>query len=136
MNFIALKPDQIQARWGDLSQGMEKLFKQTLGLWGPDDILNNCCSGKWLLFSMFEDDKPVVSLVVEIREGEQRVFDVGFCWGTRLDEWIDEVYNSFEVIARQCDCDVIAFNGRPGWKYLARHFGFKVNSMTYIKGLT
>ena len=101
MDLIALTPMQVQGLWDKLNPGMGKLFKQSLGLWTADDILNNCMSGKWLLFSMFEDDEPVVNLVVEIREGEQRIFDIGFCWGARVDEWIDEVYNSFEQIARE-----------------------------------
>lgn len=136
MNMIAIPAHQVEWLWPDICSGMERLFKQSLGLFNAEDIRDNCAKGQWLLFCMFEDGEPVVSIVVEIREGEQRVFDVGFCWGTRLDDWIDDVYSNFVRIARECGCDAIAFKGRPGWRKLAQNFGFTINSMTYVKGLT
>lgn len=135
MRFTAIPQGQVQHIWPRINGGMDKLFKESLGLMNADDILNNCADGKWLLFCMYEEGEPVVSLVCEIREGDVRIFDVGFCWGTRMEEWINQVYESFETIARQCGCEYIAFKGRPGWRKLAHNFGFSVSSMSYVKAL-
>jgi len=137
MKMVAIKPDQVATAWPHLNTGMEKMLKFSLNLHNGDSIRDRCISGDWLLFCMFDEGEPVVSIVADIREGDGcRVFDVGFCWGSRVDEWIDEIYHSFEQVARECGCGAIAFNGRPGWRKLAREFGFEMRTMVFTKELT
>lgn len=135
--MAAISPDQVASVWPTLNTGMDKMLKYSLHLHNADSIRERCMSGDWLLFCMYQGPEPVVSIVADIRQGDGcRVFEVGFCWGSRIDEWIDEVYQSFERVARECGCGAIAFNGRPGWRKLGRQFGFEMKTMIFTKELT
>ena len=138
MMFTAIKADQVAQAWPLLSMdGMDKMLKYGCGIHSSDSIRDRCICGDWMLFVMFVEGQPVANIVAEIRQGpEQRILDVGFCWGGGVDEWIDEVYESFAQIARECGCSTIAFSGRPGWSRLAKRIGFEVQQMIFTKQVT
>jgi hypothetical protein len=136
LEFVAIPPEGIQASWPVLRPGVADVLKLSMGIVTEADLLKNCTSGKWLLFAVFDDDSPVVVLVADIKQGDAPLFDVGFCWGNRLDEWISSVCAAFEVVAAQCGCAHLVFKGRPGWSRLAKNHGFKVNAISYTKELT
>jgi hypothetical protein len=135
VKFPAVPKEAIAQAWPELSDGIDGLLKINLGTNTKGQIFDKCTSGEWLMFAMYQDGEPVVVLVADIRHGDELIFNVGYCWGSRLDHWIDEVYNSFETIARQAGCKTIAFNGRMGWRKLARQYGFRVNTMIFVKEL-
>ena len=135
MKLVAIKPELVPDIWPLLDNGMDRLMKDSL-LISEQDILEYCASGEWLLFCVFDKGEPVVSIVCTLRLGVKRVFDVFFCWGAQVDAWIDDVYAGVARIARELNCDVVVFNGRRGWSRMAKDFGFKVNSMIYVKELT
>jgi hypothetical protein len=136
LEFVAIPPEGIQASWPVLRPGVADVLKLSMGIVKESDVLANCTSGKWLLFAVFDNDSPVVVLVADIKQGDAPLFDVGFCWGCRVDEWISDVCTAFEVVAAQCGCAHLAFNGRAGWSRLAKSHGFKVNAISYIKELS
>lgn len=137
MKFIAIAPGSIGMIWHALVPGLDKCLKHGLGLTSERDVFHKCCAGRWLLFAMYEESKPVVVLTAEVRPADGgNLFDVGLCWGSRLDEWISDVCLAFETIGAETGCKYLAFNGRAGWHKLARQHDFKVNSMTWIKELS
>jgi hypothetical protein len=135
MNFIAVPKEAIAQAWPALSDGIDGLLKINLGTNTREQIYDKCIAGDWLMFAMYEQGEPVVVLVAHVQQGDELIFNVGYCWGSQVDHWIDEVYNSFETIAKQAGCKTISFNGRLGWRKLARQYGFKVNTMIYVKEL-
>jgi hypothetical protein len=135
MNFIAVPPDAIEMAWPELSKGIEGLLKINLGTDTKGKVYRECTEGRALMFAMYEAGEPVVVIVADITQGDELIFNVQYCWGTRVDDWIDEVYNAFEIIAKQAGCGTIVFNGRLGWRKLARQYGFRVNTMIYVKEL-
>jgi hypothetical protein len=135
INFLAVPKYVIADNWPALSDGIEGLQKINLGTDTKAKIYKRCQAGDWLMFAMYEEGRPVVVLIADIQQGDSPIFNVGYCWGQRLDEWIDEVYNSFETIAHQLGCRTIAFNGRPGWRKLAKQYGFRVNTIVFVKEL-
>jgi hypothetical protein len=134
MKFVAIPPGAIGMVWHALKPGLDKCLKHGLGLTTVQDVFHRCADGTWMLFAMYEETKPVVVITAAIRKGEQGdVFDVGLCWGSRLDEWIGDVCQAFEIIGAESGCKYLAFQGRTGWHRLAKQHDFKVNSMTWVK---
>ena len=132
MKMVAISPNCIDKAWPELSTGIDEVLK--LGLIGltEQDVFENVRDGQWLMFTVFDEGQPVVSLVAVIRG---KLFDVGLCWGSRVNEWIKDVHQMFEVVGRELGCEMIAFNGRPGWRKLAKERGFKVKTVTYMKDI-
>jgi hypothetical protein len=135
MNFIAVPREAIAQAWPALSDGIDGLLKINLGTDTKGKIYRECLSGEALMFAMYEDGEPVVVLVATLTQGDDLIFNVQYCWGSRVNDWIDEVYNSFETIAKQAGCKTILFNGRLGWRKLARQYGFRINTMIYVNEL-
>ena len=133
MNIIAIPPAQLPAAWPLLSEGIERCIKQGLQLWEADDIYNQVESGTWLLFACMDDGKPLATIVAAIKDGRQRILEVGFCWGQDVDTWMADFEAGICTIAKQAGCALVTFQGRPGWRKLARVHDFKLNSVTYIK---
>ena len=137
MKLAAISAAAAGPAWDQLRPGIAGVLKRSLGIWTEGDVLKKIESGEWLLFAMIDQGKAAVVLVAELRPGtDGDIFDVGMCWGTRLHEWLDEVCAAFEVIALECGCRYLAFNGRPGWCRLAKSHDFEVNSMTFSKELS
>ena len=131
MKFMAISPSAVDTAWPKLSVGIEDVLPYSLAVKNPREIREQVANGEWLMFAVFEDDTPVVTLIATIKDGQQRIFEVGLCWGKRVDEWITDVYQMFEVIALECGCSRIVFNGRPGWHKLAKQHGFTINAYVY-----
>ena len=107
-------------------------MRYNLGRVSPQQAQDKVAAGEWMMFAVMEEGKPVVVLLASVC-GD--LFEVGYCWGTRVEEWITQVYNLFEVIATELGCSKIAFNGRQGWSKLAKQHGFTVNSIIYVKDI-
>jgi hypothetical protein len=135
MNIIAIHPDDLAAWWPRLSPGVERCLKWGLGIQTERSLYERIGDGEFMLFAAMQDDEPLAAVVACIRQGDVKIFDVGYCWGTQVDEWIEPIYQAFETIGQQLGCEQMAFNGRPGWRKLARNMGFSINSMTYVKGI-
>jgi hypothetical protein len=135
MNIIAISPADLPHWWPRLREGADKCLKWGMGLQTEASLYGGIEAGDFLLFVAMDGDEPVATVVGAIRQGDDLIFDVGYCWGTRVDDWIVEVYSAFELIGQQLGCKHMAFNGRPGWRKLARTMGFSINSMTYIKAI-
>lgn len=138
MMLIAVSPAALPGCWDELRKGVDKVLKFSLGLASEQGIYDKVLAGDWLMFSVYEDGTPVVTLVTEIRGRNDgtRLLDVYFCWGGQVDDWIDLVNEAFERIARETGCDHIAFNGRAGWSRMAKRLGYEVNSMIFKKAVT
>ncbi len=135
MQIIAVAPDHLEQAWPKLREGADKCLKWSLGMNTEQQLYDGIAAGEYLLFACMDGDEPVATVVGAIRQGDDLVFDVGYCWGTRVDDWIEQVYQAFEVIAKQVGCATMSFNGRPGWRKLAHNYGFSINSMTFVKVL-
>jgi hypothetical protein len=135
MIVIAVPPADIPAIWPQVRAGAAKMCRAALGLYTADDILNRLIGGQWILLQVHDGGQVIASIVAQVSQGSRKVFEIGFCWGTRMAEWSDDVYRALETIARELKCDTIALNGRPGWRNEARSRGFKVKSVTYAKEL-
>lgn len=133
MKIMAIHPDQVPAAWPVLSRGIDRVLKQGLQLYDADQVRENVADGSWLLFAAFDDGEPLATIVAQIREGKQRIFEVGMCWGKEVETWIADFEQAFTKIGQQCGCHALAFNGRPGWRKLARIHDFSINSVTYLK---
>jgi len=134
LEFCAVTPFHVEQIWPQVRPGIAKVLKHGLGLHTEQSTYEKIMSGEWMMFCVFEDGEPVVTIVASFRQGsEGSIFDVGMCWGTRVKEWISDVCAAFEQVAQECGCKYLAFNGRPGWTRMARAHHFKVNSMTFLK---
>jgi hypothetical protein len=133
MNIIGIPPEQLAAAWPLVSVGIDRCLKQGLGLWDADDIYQKVDQGHWLMFACMADSTPLATIVAAIKDGKQRVLEVGFCWGKEVDTWMPEFEAAIYKIGKQAGCHVVTFNGRPGWRKLARVHDFKINSVTYMK---
>ena len=118
--------------WQELSQGMDLALRYNLGRVNGKEARRKVLAGEWMLFAVYEEGEPVVCLLASVC-GD--LFEVGYCWGTRVGEWITDVYLMFEVIGKELGCSKIAFNGRQGWSKLAKQHGFRVNSIIYVKDI-
>lgn len=94
------------------------------------EIHEELIAGNWIAFTVTDEVNPEVYFICEIKPP---VFIVGMAWGSRIDEWLDDVLGAFEKIARQCNCDKISINGRPGWVKLGKQRGFKPQTTTIVK---
>lgn len=133
--IIAIKPDQVPACWGNLRAGVDDCLAHSLGLHSEAELYENLLSGEWLLFVAMFEGEPLASVVASIRQGDCKIFDVGYCWGGQVEKWIEPIYQAFETIGQQLGCGQMAFNGRPGWRMMAKSMGFSINSMTWVKGI-
>ena len=135
MRVQAISPTALELAWPALSQGIDRVLKLSPVNQTAEQVRHKVESGEWMMFAVFDEGEPVVTLCAVIREGATRIFEVGLCWGSRVDEWITGIYQMFEVVARECGCSKMAFNGRAGWSKLAKQHGFTVNSVIYIREL-
>jgi hypothetical protein len=138
MMLVAISPEALPGCWDELRQGVEKVLKFSMGLTTEQDIYERVLAGDWIMFAVYSEGAPVVVLVAEIRQrrDETRLLDVYFCWGGRVDEWIDLVSSAMDTIAAETGCAHIAFNGRAGWHKMAKRLGYEVNSMIFKKVVT
>lgn len=133
MNICAIHPKDMDGIWPRIVGGLENLLWKRDGSHTLDETRDNLDSGEWMLFCAYEDQQIFASFVCRIRRGTYSIFEIGMCWGEKMDEWLIMACAAFEKIARDYDCTKLAINGRPGWVKRGKAFGFTISAVTIIK---
>jgi len=134
MNFSAIPPAAVDEFWPQISPGLEDLLEHyTLGKWTAAEVLENLQASDWQLFIISDEARIIACLVCNIMDGHKKTLEIGLCWGTDANSWAGEVNDAFEQIAQEMGCEQLALDGRPGWRKLARKFGYKLDSVRYTR---
>jgi hypothetical protein len=140
--LVAIPPDQVGTFWDDMQAGLADVLAKGINQHEPDEVRTWLDNGSWLLFAQVENARECHRSVTAGRlqayficKIKRQVFEIGMCWGSAMDEWMDETMLAFETIARQCGCTNLVIAGRPGWAKLGKSRGFKTRVITIVKEL-
>ena len=130
--IVAIPAGLIHTWWPSMVGGLKKLLDKGTVPYTTDEIQAGLYDGSWLLFAAVEEEKPVCWWIGRIHA---HVLELGLCWGSGMDKWLDYSLATFEQLARDAGCNKISIGGRPGWVKLGKSRGFNVKSITIVKEL-
>ena len=136
MNICAIPRGCVYDIWPQVEPGLQDLLdNHTLGAWTVEEIRDKCATGEWLLVVVSDDGEIIANLVCNINEGENRLFEIGLCWGTAADAWSGDIIAACDQVGREMGCDRLTVDGRPGWRNIMRREGFTVKSVRYMRDI-
>lgn len=112
--------------------GLKALLDKGTHPYTPDQVHDWIIEGSWVTFARYDGNETLAYFVCRIKPP---VFEVGLCWGTGMNEWLDDTLETFELIARQSGCNKLSVVGRPGWSKIGRSRGFHPKALTIVKEL-
>lgn len=134
MNVVAIRNDQLDQCWSSVSPLLEKALQKGYGEMDTDDIHTMLEEQSAVLILAVVGDNIsaaiVATLVAKPAIRELVILTAG---GEELDEWLDEVMESFDILAKEMQADIIAVHGRRGWVSKLKQYGYEEVHTTAIK---
>lgn len=135
MNIMAVDCDKIDGIWPLIVPNIRRVLKVqakhgavTPNLLSIEGVREHIREGKGQLLVIYEDDKVIASVMIEILNTEVgRSLHVTTGAGTRVREWHKMLLQTVLNMAEKYDCnDIRAYLVRPGWIRFMKPFGFEV----------
>lgn len=123
-DLIALSPDNIADRWGQIGAQVEAIADLSHGRLYVRDIVRAVRLGEMQLWAAMDGEKVSIMLTQLMRFPRQTDCNLISANGQNADEWLP-LWPQFEAWARSEGCAVVAATHcRPGWKKLLAPLGF------------
>ena len=135
MNIMAVDCSKIDNIWDKIVPNIRKVLKTqdkhhaiTDNLLSIEGMREHIRSGKGQLLAIFEDDKVVASLMIEVLNTELgRSLNITTLGGGRIHEWNMMLLQTLKNIANKYKCDDIRiYLVRKGWIKAMKPYGFNL----------
>lgn len=134
--IIAIKQDDLHKWWPLVRQFIEKALTRGYGEYDADDIHTLLEDGNAGLILAVVNNNVVAGIVTTVIEKPAlREMIIMTAGGDHLDDWLDEIMEVFDIVAKQQQADVIAIHGRAGWVKKLKSYGYEPVHTTVIKRL-
>ena len=108
----------VNDRWDELEPLIRLPLEKTgaIDLYSTADILGLVKKGEMQCWAVIDDKEWVAAIVTQvIKYPRQKVFDVYLVGGSRMNEWLDMVWDDLKRYGRESGCRAIRGFGRKGW---------------------
>lgn len=81
-----------------------------------EDVRERLEEGKYILFMVVEEEKPLAAVVMEIRQFlRKEIVSITLAGGERMNEWFEGIAEAAEDLAREHGATAVYITGRRGW---------------------
>lgn len=116
-----IQPQELRQWWDWVRPRLWKVKEKSPEPWIPEDVYADCFEARAMLWIGFEDNRPVIFVVLQPL-GE--TLHVWCCWGEN--GYAEKAFTELLDIAKVGNAKRLTFDShRPGWDKVARKFGFK-----------
>lgn len=110
--------------WNDLIPMLMPAMEDNISGTDINDLFQLCVEGKYQLWYITKDDKPVGAMCSEVQDD---VLDIVYIGGTDFAQW-QGLMHELEIVAKEQGIKIVRICGRMGWAKLFPDY----TSKTYI----
>lgn len=141
--IVVVPPEQAALSWAIFEPMFRKVTVTTHGSWEPVDVLRDILNGDQIMWAAWDRERGTVDAIITTHIKDirgvagvlrNRICDVMFIAGDRLEQWLPEFIAVIEKYGRDHGCTIGQGALRRGW--LRVWPGTEENGVNIIKDLT
>lgn len=109
--------DELSLRWWQVEKILKRATDRTNGSYEPIDVLREAFAAQVGIWLVEDDSDDIIAVVVAgVRQfPRQKVLQISFVAGKRLEDWWPILVSEMDRVARAAGAAKIYSYARPGW---------------------
>ena len=133
MRIGILDPEYLPDMWKDVEPLIDKVIPFMHGRANKADIVKNIAGGHEQLWVIDDDEKVIAIGVTSIEHRSQMsILNVSYIGGSRIDEWVEELFDLFCQFGVEKGCSIVECCGRKGWSKIAERYPASGFGLEYV----
>jgi hypothetical protein len=127
ITIAALKAPMVPILWDKIVPMLEGPIEHSNNELSVEGILEDIMDERMLLLTISKDRELVACITVEQKTfvTGKKILSATTAGGTGMSEWVEELNNVLELLAKDYGCDDIYIVGRPGWEKALNKLNYK-----------
>lgn len=122
------------------TKGITALFKRLAERF-PNDVtvqglFDDCVSGRKILWLVLDVDlalRGIAMTKLDVTRAGAKVGTLVDLAGDGMRDWVDEVFSELEAYAVREGCELVAAEGRSGWREIMKKHGYREHAVLWRK---
>lgn len=128
LKVAAITKEMIPIMWPLVEEKLSRAVAHSNGELSSDQVMKDMMSGKMLLITVSNDEGIVAALALEQRDFPtgKRILNITLAGGSDSAEWIEQIDDITQKLAKDYKCDEVYIIGRKGWVRALKSIGYEV----------